>query len=163
MPTEIEKKFLLKNDNWRDQVKSSRNIRQGYLGSMAKASVRIRLDGDNANINIKSADLAMVRQEYEYPVPVDQALEMLETLCESPQVDKIRHLVDYAGHTWEIDEFFGDNAGLVVAEIELNSEDEDFEIPEWLGEEVTDDGRYYNVNLVQNPYKNWAAGTSTVR
>lgn len=157
MPTEIEKKFLLKDDTWRDQVKQSRKIRQGYLGHIARASVRIRLEGDRANINIKSADLAMVRQEYEYPIPVEEALEMLDNLCESPQIDKIRYLVDYAGHTWEIDEFFGDNAGLLVAEIELGAEDEAFARPDWLGKEVTDDGRYYNVNLVQNPYSNWAS------
>ena len=155
MPIEIERKFLLKNNNWLEQVNHSTKIRQGYFAPIHKASLRVRIDGENANINIKSATLGMRRMEYEYPVPVDEAIEMLDQLCETPQIDKTRYRVKIGKHTWEVDEFYGDNAGLVVAEIELSTEDEDFEKPEWIGEEVTDDERYYNVNLVKQPYKDW--------
>lgn len=155
MPVEIERKFLIKNDSWWSAVSRSTQIRQGYLAPISKASVRIRVEGDSANINIKSATLGIQRMEYEYPIPKDQALEMLDNLCEKPQIAKNRHRVKYGKHTWEIDEFFGDNLGLMVAEIELGSTDESFEIPEWIGMEVTDDKRYYNVNLVKHPYKDW--------
>lgn len=155
MPVEIERKFLLKNDNWRQHIERSARIRQGYLGAIAKASVRIRIEGDQANINIKSAELAMRRMEYEYSIPLDEANEMLDKLCEHPQIDKLRHIVKHGKHVWEIDEFFGDNVGLVVAEIELGDEVEMFDIPSWVGEEVTQDPRYYNVNLVKHPFKNW--------
>lgn len=117
--------------------------------------MRIRIEGDKANINIKSAELAMRRMEYEYPIPLKDAQEMLDKLCEKSQIDKIRHKVHIGKHVWEIDEFFGDNQGLIVAEIELASEDETFDIPEWLGAEVTQDKRYYNVNLIKHPFKDW--------
>ena len=158
MPVEIERKFLVKNDTWWSAVAHSTQIRQGYLvptEKMGKASVRIRLEGDKANVNIKSATLGMHRMEYEYPIPKDEAIEMLDQLCEKPQISKNRHRVNYGDHVWEIDEFFGDNAGLIVAEIELSAIDEVFEIPDWLGMEVTDDKRYYNVNLVKHPYSDW--------
>jgi adenylate cyclase len=155
MPVEIERKFLLKNDNWRQHIERSARIRQGYLGAITKASVRIRIEGDKANINIKSAGLSMRRMEYEYSIPLDEANEMLDKLCERPQIDKLRHIVQHGKHVWEIDEFFGDNAGLIVAEIELAAETEAFEMPAWAGEEVTQDPRYYNVNLVKHPFKNW--------
>ena len=155
MPIEIERKFLVKNDSWWSAVSHSTQIRQGYLAPVSKASVRIRVEGDRANINIKSATLGMQRMEYEYPIPKDEALELLDNLCETPQIAKNRHRVQFGDHTWEIDEFFGDNLGLIVAEIELGSVDESFDIPDWLGMEVTDDKRYYNVNLVKHPYKDW--------
>ena len=160
MPVEIERKFLVKDDSWFDHVTRSSRIRQGYLTSSkndpsAKASVRIRIEGDKANINIKSATLAARRMEYEYPIPLSEAEELLDKLCSKPQIDKTRHLVKYGDHTWEVDEFFGPNVGLYVAEIELNAEDEAFERPDWLAEEVTEDPRYYNVNLVKHPYKDW--------
>lgn len=155
MPVEIERKYLLKHDGWRQHIQHSARIRQGYLGAMARASVRIRIEGDKANINIKSAELSLRRMEYEYAIPVDEANEMLDKLCESPQIDKFRHLVKQGAHTWEIDEFCGDNAGLIVAEIELTAEDEVFELPSWAGEDVTQDPRYYNVNLVKHPFNSW--------
>lgn len=155
MPIEIERKFLLANENWRNEVVRSSRIRQGYLGKIDKASVRIRVQGDKANINVKSATLGMSRLEYEYEIPMDEAEEMLEQLCEKPQVDKTRFIVERGSHIWEIDEFYGDNEGLLVAEIELGSEDEVFEKPEWVGEEVTEDPRYYNVNLRKHPFKQW--------
>ena len=117
MPVEIERKFLLKNASWRQHIQQTTHIRQAYLGSMTKASVRVRVEGDNATINIKSADLSMRRMEYEYAIPLTEAHEMLDQLCEQPQIDKQRHLVKHGQHVWEIDEFFGDNAGLIVAEI----------------------------------------------
>jgi len=155
MPIEIERKFLLVNNNWRELVKYSHRIRQGYMGDIGKASVRIRVQGDKANINIKSATLTMRRMEYEYEIPLHEAEEMLEQLCNQPQVDKTRYIVKQGKHKWEIDEFYGDNQGLVVAEIELSDEMEAFDKPEWLGKEVTQDPRYYNVNLIKQPYKSW--------
>lgn len=155
MPVEIERKFLLRNDDWRNHVSHSKVIRQGYLAPVSKASIRIRVAGDNANINIKSATLDIHRMEYEYPIPLDEALEMLDTLCQSPQINKTRHYIPQGKHTWEVDEFYGDNEGLIVAEIELDAIDETFDKPDWLGEEVTKDKRYYNVNLVKHPFKNW--------
>ncbi len=155
MPVEIERKFLLASDEWRNMVVRSNRIRQGYLGKIDKASVRIRIQGDKANINIKSATLEMRRLEYEYEIPMDEAIEMLDQLCAQPQIDKTRYYIDQAGHTWEIDEFYGDNQGLVVAEIELSDEEESFEKPVWIGEEVTEDPRYYNVNLIKHPFSQW--------
>lgn len=155
MPVEIERKFLLKHDGWRQHIEHSARIRQGYLGTIARASVRIRVEGDKANINIKSAELSMRRMEYEYSIPLAEANEMLDKLCESPQIDKLRHIVKHGRHVWEIDEFLGDNAGLIVAEVELAAENETFVLPDWAGAEVTQDPRYYNVNLVKHPFKNW--------
>jgi adenylate cyclase len=120
------------------------------------ASVRVRIEGATARLNIKSATLGMRRQEYEYPIPLDDARALLTDLCEQPLIDKMRYLVPFAGHTWEVDVFAGDNAGLVVAEIELQDEAEPFARPAWLGAEVTEDPRYYNVSLVKHPYKDWA-------
>ncbi len=155
MATEIERKFLLRNDDWRRQADAGTPFKQGYLAGSDRASVRVRIEGEQANINIKSATLGVRRQEFEYPVPLADAGELLATLCEQPLIEKTRYHVDYAGHRWEIDVFEGDNAGLVVAEIELTDENEPFERPPWLGEEVSDDPRYYNVSLVKHPYRDW--------
>ena len=155
MPIEIERKFLIANTDWRNEVIRSSRIRQGYLGKLDKASVRIRVQGDKANINVKSATLDIRRMEYEYEIPLDEAIEMLDQLCAQPQIDKTRFIVEHGRHVWEIDEFYGDNEGLLVAEVELGSEDEVFEKPSWLGDEVTEDPRYYNVNLIKHPFKQW--------
>jgi len=155
MPIEIERKFLLSNDKWRDEVVRSSRIRQGYMGKIDKASVRIRVQGEKANINIKSATLSMRRMEYEYEIPLDEAEEMLDQLCNQPQIDKTRFIVEQGKHVWEIDEFYGDNQGLIVAEVELGSEDEEVLKPDWLGDEVTSDPRYYNVSLIKNPFTKW--------
>ena len=155
MGIEIERKFLLKNNDWRAQVVESRRISQGYLTqNSGKSSVRVRLDGESANLNIKSRELAIKRQEYEYPIPVTQAQLMLETLCDKV-LEKKRYLVEHQGSVWEIDEFRGENAGLLVAEIELQSEDESFARADWLGAEVSQDIRYYNVSLIDHPYTRW--------
>jgi adenylate cyclase len=160
MATEIERKFLLADDSWRAQADAGTPMRQGYLigasaQNAAKASVRVRIAGETANLNIKSATLGVTRQEYEYPIPLHEANEMLDTLADGPLIEKTRYHVPYDGHTWEIDVFSGDNAGLVVAEVELATVDESFQRPPWLGTEVSDDPRYYNVCLVQHPYKDW--------
>jgi adenylate cyclase len=131
MPREIERKFLLRNDDWRPLVKSSRRISQGYLPSGEGVSMRVRIEGEMANLNIKSATLAIERLEYEYPIPLAEAVELLEQLCRRPFIDKVRHEVDWYGHCWEIDCFGGENSGLVVAEIELAAVDEPFERPPW--------------------------------
>lgn len=127
----------------------------GYFSGPQRASIRVRIEGESANLNIKSAELGIRRLEYEYVVPLDEAEQMLDSLCEKPLIEKTRYHVSYAGFVWEVDVFEGDNAGMVVAEIELPSEDASFEKPEWLGDEVSDDPRYYNVSLVTHPYCDW--------
>lgn len=155
MAIEIERKFLVNSDRWREKADAGQHLAQGYLIGAREASVRVRIEDERANLNIKSATLGIYRQEYEYPIPLADAREMLDTLCEKPVIEKTRYHVKHAGHTWEVDVFEGDNAGLVVAEIELASETETFEQPDWLGEEVSADPRYYNVSLVKHPFKAW--------
>jgi adenylate cyclase len=158
MALEIERKFLLKNDSWRMALTSSRRLSQGYLTTLtdgAKASVRVRIGGDQAYLNIKSMRLGMSRDEFEYPIPIEDAEHMLANLCSGTVIEKIRHHVHFAGLLWEIDEFLGANEGLVVAEVELESEDQAFEKPDWVGDEVTEDPSYYNVSLVRHPFTQW--------
>lgn len=155
MAIEIERKFLLKNNSWRQHITESNLIRQGYLAPLETSSVRVRVEGDKANINVKSATVGITRLEFEYEIPMNDAIEMLDKLCPKPQVHKTRHLVKYGDHIWEIDEFYDENQGLLVAEIELKNVDEIFDRPDWLGEEVSNDTRYYNVNLVNKPYEKW--------
>jgi adenylate cyclase len=154
VPREIERKFLLQSDAWRASVARRQVMSQGYIASSERASVRVRIAGDDARLNIKSGGLVASRQEYEYPIPVDEARELL-ALCPGPLIEKTRHYVDVGGFEWEIDEFLGANAGLVVAELELDSEDQVFPRPAWLGKEVTQLRRYYNVCLVDHPYSAW--------
>ncbi|OZB36767.1 MAG: adenylate cyclase [Halothiobacillus sp. 14-56-357] len=158
MALEIERKFLLKDDSWRAAVSSSLRLSQGYLTSLtdgAKASVRVRIGGNLAYLNIKSMRLGMSRDEFEYPIPIEDAGHMLTNLCSGAVIEKIRHHVHFAGLLWEIDEFLGANQGLLMAEVELNSEDQTFQKPDWVGDEVTEDPRYYNVSLVRHPYTQW--------
>lgn len=156
MGIEIERKFLLTTDDWRKSAGQPVLYLQGYLVGSEQSSVRIRVEGDKAFINIKSATLGIRRQEYQYPIPVEDAEKILDDLCEKPLIEKHRYFIQQDSHTWEIDEYFGDNEGLIVAEIELESEDEIFEKPAWIGKEVSDDTRYYNVCLVKHPYKDWS-------
>jgi len=160
MAIEIERKFLLKNDGWKSQITETHVIKQGYLQSgleaSQKSSVRIRISGDQANINIKSVDLTMVRQEFEYNIPLDDANQLLATLCDDIVISKTRYHVPYGDHLWEVDIFEGENAGLQIAEIELNNLDEAFEIPSWIGEEVSHDERFYNIYLLKHPFKMWS-------
>lgn len=156
MATEIERKFLLKSDAWRAQADQGSRFLQGYLVGGKQASVRVRIEGEQALLNIKSATLGITRQEFEYPIPLEDAELLLNQLCEQPLISKTRYHVQCAQHVWEIDVFDGDNAGLIVAEVELTTTDEKFTRPDWLGKEVSDDPRYYNVSLVKHPYKEWA-------
>lgn len=155
MATEIERKFLLKDSSWKEIANKGTQYTQGYLVGSKTASVRVRIQGERSFINIKSATIGITRQEFEYEVPIDEAKEMLETLCEKPLIDKIRYLIKVGSHVWEVDVFSGYNEGLVVAEIELQHKDESFKKPDWLGKEVSDDERYYNVCLVKHPFKDW--------
>jgi len=155
MATEIERKFLVKDDRWRAMADAGTAYRQGYLIGSERASVRVRIEGDVARLNIKSATLGISRQEYEYSIPLADAAALLDTLCEKPLVEKTRHHVSFAGRIWEVDVFGGDNAGLVVAEVELEAEDAPLQSPPWVGREVSHEPRYYNVCLVRHPYKDW--------
>jgi adenylate cyclase len=158
MSLEIERKFLVVGDAWRRDVVRSVEMRQGYLARDGQASVRVRLEGEVAKLNIKAAVVGSARAEYEYEMPADECREILATLCVG-RVEKTRQYVPargaHADVVWEIDEFAGDNAGLVVAEIELASADATFERPHWLGRELTDDRRYYNHALALHPYTSW--------
>ncbi len=155
MAIEIERKFLVLNDSWRSAAGAGVRYRQGYLSNAGPASVRVRIGGGRAHLNLKSATLNMQRSEYEYEIPLADAEEMLDGLALRPLIEKTRYEVHHGAHVWEVDVFEGDNAGLVVAEVELSSPDEAVELPDWAGEEVTDDARYYNVCLVQHPFKDW--------
>ncbi|HEV7489726.1 MAG TPA: CYTH domain-containing protein [Rhodanobacteraceae bacterium] len=158
MAVEIERKFLVIGDAWRGDVSESQQMAQGYLAGppASRCSVRIRVAGENAHLNIKSATLGVERDEFEYPIPLADAEHMLAALG-GHRVEKMRHHVRAGPHIFEIDEFLGDNAGLVVAEIELADPDEAFERPKWLGREVSDLARYYNLNLATHPYSQWSA------
>ena len=155
MALEIEHKFLVKDDSWRQDVSRSTLFRQGYLSNTPLSSVRVRVSDTEAWLNIKSATIGTQRQEFEYSIPLADGISLLASLCHKPLIEKTRHFVTYRDHLWEIDEFFGDNAGLIVAEIELSAVGEAFDKPAWLGDEVTHDVRYYNNNLCQNPFCNW--------
>lgn len=155
MPLEIERKFLVTGDGWRAQAHKRVAMRHGYLTALdAPASVRVRVEGDVGKLNVKQAVVGMSRAEYEYTIPAAEAEQMIVTLCRG-LILKTRHYVNHAGHLWEVDEFEGDNAGLVVAEIELGSESEAFESPAWIGAEVTSEKRYYNNALASHPYASW--------
>ncbi len=161
MAIEIERKFLVVGDDWRKQAHKVVPMAQGYLNDLAtvdagsmRASVRVRIAGHQGYLNLKSRELGRSRQEFDYPIPPEDA-HALMALCVGGVIDKHRHYIDHAGHLWEVDEFIGDNAGLVVAEIELSSVDERFELPQWLGIEATDAPRYYNLALASRPYAQW--------
>lgn len=155
MAIEIERKFLVVSDSWRNAVIASSPMRQGYLSSSENTSLRVRISGDRAHLNIKSGGISIRRLEYEYEIPLQDGLEMLAELSQGPLMEKTRHKVRFGNHIWDLDVFAGNNAGLVVAEVELDAEDEFFHKPDWAGEEVSDDPRYYNLNLINNPYCNW--------
>ncbi|WP_295856030.1 CYTH domain-containing protein [uncultured Xylophilus sp.] len=152
MALEIERKFLVTGDAWRAAPGTS--FSQGYLNRDPARTVRVRIAGDRGFLTVKGRSSGATRAEFEYPVPREDA-EALLALCDGPVVRKTRHVLTHAGHVWEIDAFLGDNAGLVVAEIELASEDEPFARPDWLGAEVTGDARYYNSSLAMRPFCTW--------
>ena len=155
MALEIERKFLVIDESWRPHATHTELFRQGYLATTARASIRVRVSGDKAWLGVKGRVTGASRPEFEYPVPVHEANEILDGLCGGGAIDKYRHYVPHAGHEWEVDEFLGANAGLVVAELELSREDEAFELPRWAGREVTLDERYYNSALAQRPWRDW--------
>lgn len=154
MGIEIERKFLVKNDDYKNKAVSAK-FRQGYLSTDLNRTVRIRLYDGKGYITIKGKTENISREEYEYEIPPQDADKMLDSLCLQPIIEKYRYFVEYKGFKWIIDEFAGVNCGLVVAEIELEREDEIFERPDWTGKEITGDSRYFNSNLVNNPYKEW--------
>lgn len=154
MGTEIERKFLVKDDSWKTTA-SGKRFRQGYLSTVKERTVRVRTINDKGFLTIKGITIGATRSEYEYEISAADANEMLDHLCEKPIIEKIRTKVEYMGLIWEIDEFFGDNAGLTLAEVELLSEDQEVLRPDWIGEEVTGDPRYFNSNLIRNPFKSW--------
>ena len=154
MSAEIERKFLVAGDGWRDAAKGTQ-YRQGFLCTEPERTVRVRLAGSRGSITVKGKTVGARRDEFEYEIPASDAEQMLDTLCKRPLIEKIRYTLPVGRHIWEIDVFEGDNAGLIVAEIELESEDEAFDKPDWAGDEVTDDPRYFNSNLVAQPYRAW--------
>lgn len=154
MGTEIERKFLVRGDEWRKSPFVT--LRQGYLYRSPTSVVRVRTDGTRGYLTVKgSAGSGITRSEYEYPIPLSDADQMLDRLCDKPLIEKSRFLVDYLGTRWEVDEFQGENTGLVIAEVELTSETQEFAKPAWIGREVTNDPRYLNANLVKHPYSEW--------
>jgi len=154
MGKEVERKFLVKDSSYKNLC-SGKLFKQGYLLSNLDKTVRVRLIDNKGFITIKSKISDLARDEFEYEITFTDAEEILQKICEKPIIEKTRYTYNYKGHTWEIDEFHGENEGLIVAEIELEDENESFEMPEWIGEEVTFDSRYINSYLVKNPYKNW--------
>ena len=156
MGTEIERKYLVKGDSWRALAEGI-HYRQGYLNSDKERTVRVRSTGAKAYITVKGLTVGATRAEYEYEIPVADGNAMLDTLAERPILEKKRYRIPHRGFTIEVDEFLGENAGLVLAEVELGSEDQAFDKPAWLGEEVTGDPRYYNANLVRDPYSKWSS------
>lgn len=154
MATEIERKFLLKNDRWRT-LATGVIYRQGYLSRKKEASVRIRIAGNQGYLTIKGLTVGNKRTEFEYPIPVEDAEIMLDTMCDRPLIEKIRYKIQQNGLIWEIDEFLGENQGLILAEVELKEENQVVELPDWIGVEVSDDARYFNINLVKEPFSQW--------
>lgn len=161
MAREIERKFLVKNNEWKALAFKQTHFAQGYLNDIseasAKSSVRVRIEGEKANMNIKSLEIGLSRDEYEYEIPLEEGKQILQTLAVGPVIEKVRYLVKVGQHIWEIDEFLGANQGLVVAEVEMASEDEQIEIPSWSAQEVTNISRYYNVSLSKVPFSLWSA------
>ncbi|WP_428634748.1 CYTH domain-containing protein [Sedimenticola sp.] len=155
MALEIERKFIVINDKWKSGVVSESVLKQAYIANQPNATVRIRVANGLAHLNIKSATTGISRAEFEYPIPLADAEQMLQQIALQPFIDKTRYQVKWGNHTWDLDLFAGENRGLVMAEVELSSEDESFELPPWAGDEVSGDPRYYNSNLVKHPYSQW--------
>jgi adenylate cyclase len=154
MPMEIERKFLVASDSWQQSVVKSTPIKQGYLCTESGRTVRVRTRDEEAWLTVKGSRKGISRAEYEYAIPMSDALEMLE-MSVGTVIDKVRHEVAHAGRTWEVDVFEGPNAPLIVAELELENETDDFEHPVWLGEEVSEDAAYSNSALAHKPYSRW--------
>ena len=154
MAIEIERKFLVKEKPF-SIAKRSLKINQGYIINEKSKVIRVREKGDDYFLTIKGNNIGISRLEYDFPISKEDAKELIFHFCKTTLIEKTRHYIEHKGHTWEVDEFHGKNNGLIVAEIELDSEDEKFEIPDWVGEEVTQDDRYYNMNLAIHPFTSW--------
>ncbi len=154
MGKEIERKFLIKNDGWRS-LASGTMYRQGYLSTVKERTVRVRTVGGKGFLTIKGVTTGVTRAEFEYEIPVTEANAMLDGLCERPLIEKSRYRIEHGGLVWEVDEFFGENRGLVIAEVELADEGQRIDLPSWVGEEVSDDPRFFNSNLTRNPFTRW--------
>ena len=154
MGTEIERKFLVVGEAWRTLGQAT-HYRQGYLSSVKERTARVRRAGAKGALTVKGVSVGAARKEYEYEIPPADADEMIDRLCEKPTVEKNRYRIPVGDVTWEVDEFLGINEGLVVAEVELHSEDQSFDKPDWIGEEVTGDPKYFNANLVARPFSTW--------
>ena len=154
MAIEIERKFLVKEKPF-SIAKRSLKINQGYIINEKSKVIRVREKGDDYFLTIKGNNIGISRLEYDFPISKEDAKELIFHFCKTTLIEKTRHYIEHKGHTWEVDEFHGKNTGLIVAEIELDSEDEKFEIPDWVGEEVTQDDRYYNMNLAIHPFTSW--------
>ena len=155
MAVEIERKFLIKNDLWRELVISSADLKQAYIANLANATVRVRIADDKAFLTIKGPTVGISRDEFEYAIPLEEAELMLELRSNGVVIEKTRYKVRYVNHIWDVDIFYGENEGLKVAEVELQSEEEGFHLPEWVGAEVTGDRRYANSRLAEEPYCDW--------
>jgi adenylate cyclase len=154
MAIEIERKFLVTDLSWKSGL-TGKHYLQGYIAEQDGVTVRVRMAGDVGRLTVKGPSTGASRAEFEYTIPADDVAEMLATLCPGGRIDKTRYRVPVGAHVWEVDVFHGDNEGLVLAEVELGAEDEAFELPPWAGEDVTEDGRYYNVYLARHPWKRW--------
>ena len=154
MALEIERKYLIDLEKI-SPLENGIRIKQGYLSINKDAVVRVRVKNDKAYLTIKGSNSGIARLEFEYEIPLNEANEMLEKLCQKPVIDKTRYLINHENHIWELDIFYGENEGLVVVEVELSSEDETIILPSWVKEEVTSDARYYNSNLMKHPFKDW--------
>jgi adenylate cyclase len=154
MGLEIERKFLLKNTDWKSEADEGTLIKQGYLNSHIERTVRVRISNNKGEITIKGKTNNLTRKEFEYQIPLEEAISLIK-LCEQPIIEKTRFLIKQGNLKWEIDEFEGDNKGLIVAEIELENESQNFDKPDWIGQEVSQDAKYYNSSLLSNPFKNW--------
>lgn len=157
MAQEIERKFLVRNDLWRQNA-AGVLVRQGFLFASPQRAIRVRVAGDKGYLTIKGPTTGISRREFEYGIPADEANEMLNTLADGRVIEKRRYEVPFSGKVWEVDEFLGDNAGLVVAEVELASEREEVPLPPWVGEDVSDRPQYLNVNLAKHPFCKWPGG-----
>ena len=154
MGKEIERKYLIDNDSWREGAYGT-TYRQGYLSTVKERTVRVRTINEKGFLTIKGITIGATRMEFEYEIPAAEATEMLDELCEKPIIEKTRYKIPHAGLTWEVDEFAGVNQGLIVAEVELESEAQAIDLPPWAGKEVSGDPRYYNANLIAHPYTTW--------
>lgn len=154
MGTEIERKFLVQGDRWRSLGIGTR-YRQGYIASSKERTVRVRVAGEQGYLTIKGASSGIARAEFEYPIPLEDAELMLDTLCDRPLIEKTRYRIPDGNVVWEVDEFAGENQGLIVAEVELTGADQAIDLPDWIGEEVSHDPRYYNASLAKHPFTRW--------